>query len=118
MNTVRNTVSLIGHLGMDPEVREFGENNSVARFRIATNESYKNKDGEWVENTTWHSIVAWGAKANLCKQLLKKGSRVVVRGKLVNDSYETKEGEKRFRTEVSLRDFLLLSRATKTETKK
>lgn len=110
MNTLRNTVSLIGHLGKDPEIKEFGDNNSVTRFSMATNESYKNKDNEWVENTTWHNVVAWGPKASLCMQLLKKGSLIALEGKLVNDSYETKEGETRYKTEITLREFMVLDK--------
>ncbi len=110
MNTLRNTVSLIGNLGQDPAITEFGDNNKVARFSVATNESFKGKDGEWVTDTTWHNIVAWGKTAELCQNLLKKGSEIAIEGKLVNDSYETKEGEKRYKTEISLREFLLLNR--------
>lgn len=110
MNTLRNTVSLIGNLGQDPAITEFGDNKKVARFSVATNESFKGKDGEWVTDTTWHNIVAWGKAAELCENLLQKGSEVAIEGKLVNDSYETKEGEKRFKTEISLREFLLLNR--------
>lgn len=110
MNTLKNTVSLIGHLGKDPIVTQFGDKNSVANFSVATNESYKDKKGEWVTNTTWHNVVAWGKAAELCEKLLKKGSEIVLEGKLVNDSYETKEGEKRFKTEISLREFMVLNR--------
>ncbi|HLV42476.1 MAG TPA: single-stranded DNA-binding protein [Brumimicrobium sp.] len=117
MNTLRNTVSLIGNLGADPAITQFGDKNSVARFSVATNESFKDKKGEWVTNTTWHNIVAWGKTAELCEQLLKKGSEIVLEGKLVNDSYETKEGEKRFKTEITLREFMVLNR-DKNEDKK
>ncbi|WP_107039529.1 single-stranded DNA-binding protein [Brumimicrobium mesophilum] len=116
MNNLRNTVSLIGNLGADPAITQFGDKNSVARFRLATNESFKDKNGEWIKNTTWHNVVAWGKAAELCGQLLKKGSEVVLEGKLVNDSYETKEGEKRYKTEISMREFMVLNR-DKDETK-
>lgn len=111
MNTLRNTVSLIGNLGKDPVITQFGKDNSVARFSVATNESYKDKNGEWATNTTWHNIVAWGKAAELCGQLLKKGSEVALEGKLVTNSYETKEGEKRFNTEISLREFIVINRS-------
>jgi len=114
MNTLRNTVSLIGRLGADPAITQFGDKNSLARFSVATNEAYKDKKGEWVENTTWHNVVAWGKTAELCKQLLKKGSEIVLEGKLVNDSYETKEGEKRYKTEVTMREFMVLNRDKST----
>ena len=112
MNALKNTVNLIGNLGADPVITKFGNNNSVARFSIATNESYKDKKGEWVNNTTWHNVVAWGKTAELCEKLLKKGSEIALEGKLVNDSYETKEGERRYKTEISMREFMVLNRET------
>lgn len=119
MFTLKNSVNLIGNLGKDPVLTQFGDNNSVARFSIATNESYKDKSGEWVNTTTWHNVVAWGKTAERVQKLLKKGSEIALEGKLVNDSYETKEGEKRYKTEISLREFMLVSRdnAMQSETK-
>ncbi|MDX1653295.1 MAG: single-stranded DNA-binding protein [Brumimicrobium sp.] len=110
MNTLRNTVSLIGNLGKDPEFKTIDGGNSLARFSVATNESYKDKKGEWVVNTQWHNIVAWGKNAELCSKLLKKGAEVVLEGKLVSDSYLTKDGEKRYKTEINLREFMVLNR--------
>ena len=110
MNTLRNTVSLIGNLGGDPEFKTFEGGNALARFRVATNESYKDKKGEWVTTTQWHNIVAWGKTAELSNKLLKKGAEVVLEGKLQNDEYTTKEGEKRYKTEVNLREFMVLTR--------
>ena len=110
MNTLRNTVSLIGNLGGDPEFKTLEGGNALARFRVATNESYKDKKGEWVTTTQWHNVVAWGKTAELSNKLLKKGAEVVLEGKLQNDEYTTKEGEKRYKTEVNLREFMLLNR--------
>lgn len=110
MNTLRNTVSLIGNLGQDPEITTFESGKTVARFSVATNDSYKNKDGEWVTNTEWHNIVAWDKSAELCGKLLKKGSEVVLEGKLTNDSYTNKEGEKRYRTQINMREFMVLNK--------
>ena len=115
MNTSRNTVKLVGNLGSDPEFIEFGNDNSLARFRVATDESYKSKEGEWLNKTTWHNIVAWGPRAKRCKEQLKKGSKIILKGKLRNDNYETKEGEKRSKTEISLQQFMLLNREKSTE---
>lgn len=114
MNTLKNSVKLIGRLGADPKVTQFSNNNTVARFSLATNESYK-KDGEWINNTTWHNIVAWGKAAELCAQLLKKGSEVHLQGRLVYNNYETKEGDKRYTTEISLNEFILINRDKKEE---
>lgn len=110
MNTLKNTVSLIGNLGGDPEVTTFDSGKTLARFSVATNESYKNKDGEWVDNTEWHNVVAWDKSAELCGKLLKKGSEIVLEGKLTNDSYTNKEGEKRYRTQINMREFMVLNK--------
>lgn len=115
MNTLHNTVKLIGNLGTDPELIEFDKTKTLARFRVATDESYKSKEGEWVNKTTWHNIVAWGPNAVRCKEQLKKGSKIILNGKLRNDIYETKQGEKRSKTEVSLRQFMLLNREKNNE---
>ena len=110
MNTLKNTVSLIGRLGQDPKINAVGKDNKVAKFSVATNEAYKGKNGEWLQNTQWHNVVAWGKVAELSEKLLRKGSEVVLEGKLVNDEYETKEGEKRYKTEVNLREFMVLTK--------
>lgn len=110
MNTLRNKVSLIGRLGAQPEVMTFESGRKMARFTLATNESYKNKDGEWQENTQWHIITAWGKTAELVGKLLQKGNEVVVDGKLITNAYETKEGEKRYGTTIELNEFLLLTK--------
>lgn len=117
MNTLRNTVSLIGNLGMDPEVTTFDSGTMLARFSVATNESYKDKKGEWITNTQWHNIITWGKSAELCKKLLSKGSEIVLEGKLENDSYTTKEGEKRYKTQINMREFMVLNRDDKKEAK-
>lgn len=110
MNTLRNKVSLIGHLGAKPEITTFQSGKKLARFSIATNESYKNKEGEWVQNTQWHDINAWGAWAEKVERVLEKGEEVIIEGKLVNNTFETKNGEKRYATNIQLVDFLRLSK--------
>lgn len=109
MNNLRNKVSLIGRLGAQPEVMTFENGKKMARFSLATNERYKDKQGEWQDNTQWHNIKAWGKTADLIAKLLNKGQEVLVEGKLVHNSYETKSGEKRYGTEVEVNDFLMLS---------
>jgi single-strand DNA-binding protein len=115
MNTLKNTVSLIGNLGGDPEFKTLEGGNVLARFSVATNESYKDKKGEWVTTTQWHNVVAWGKTAELSNKLLKKGAEVALEGKLVNDAYTTKEGDKRYKTEVNLREFMVLNRDKKKD---
>lgn len=109
MNTLRNKVSLIGRLGTQPEVVKLESGATLVRFPLATNERYKNKEGEWKENTQWHNITVWGKVAELASRLMKKGQEVAIEGRLVNSSFETKTGEKRYATTVNLSDFLVLS---------
>lgn len=113
MSTLRNKVSLIGRLGTQPEITKFNSGSQVARIRVATNEPYKDKSGEWVENTQWHNVVAWGKQVDRVAKALNKGMEVIVEGRLVNRSYETKAGEKRVSTEIEMSGFLVLtSKAT------
>lgn len=115
MNTLRNKVSLIGRLGAKPELVKFDSGKSLARFSLATNENYKSKTGEWVENTQWHNITVWGKTAEVVSNLLDKGTEVLIEGKLIHKSYESKNGEKRYGTEIEMNDFLLLTPKTKDE---
>ncbi|PWL32527.1 MAG: single-stranded DNA-binding protein [Fluviicola sp. XM-24bin1] len=108
MNALRNKVSLIGRLGAQPELVTFESGRTLARFSIATNEGYKDKSGKWQEQTQWHNIVAWGNTASLVGKILNKGQEVIVQGRLVNKSYETKSGEKRFSTEIEMNEFLAI----------
>jgi single-strand DNA-binding protein len=104
----RNKVSLIGHLGNTPEVKTFDGNKKLVRVSLATNESYKNKNGEKVTETTWHNLVAWGPLAERLAKYTQKGSELAVEGKLINNNYTDKEGNKRYSTEIQLTDLLLL----------
>ena len=108
MQQMRNKVQLIGRLGSDPEMREFTNGNKLCRMSIATNETYINKEGERVESTQWHNIVAWGKLADRMNKFLSKGREVAIEGKLVSNSYEDKEGVKRYSTEVHVNDFIAL----------
>jgi single-strand DNA-binding protein len=109
MNTLRNRVSLIGNLGGAPEVQTTAANVSLAKFSVATNESYKDKTGNWVENTQWHNIVAWGKNAENVEGQLAKGSTVAMEGKLVHKMYE-KDGQKRYATNIELISFVALDK--------
>ncbi len=106
MYTLKNSVRLVGHLGMDPEVKTFDVNKKLAKVSIATNESYKNDKGEKITETQWHNLIMWGAQANLAEQYLKKGDEVAIEGKLSNRSYVDKDGNKRYVSEVVVNEFL------------
>ncbi len=109
MNALRNKVSLIGRLGAQPEIVTLESGKVFARFSLATNEGYKGKDGTWKENTQWHNLKAWGKTAEHVSKVLRKGLEIAVEGKIVNENYETKKGEKRYGTSIEVNDFLILS---------
>ena len=115
MNTLRNKVSLIGRVGKTPEVQTVGSSKDYAltKFSLATNENYKDKNGQWHDNTQWHNLVAWGKTAERIASLITKGQEVMIEGRIVNKSYE-KDGEKRFTTDIEVSDFLLISSANKS----
>lgn len=108
MNTMRNKVTLIGHLGNAPELKTFEGDRKMVRVSLATTDVYKNKKGERVSDTTWHTLIAWGGLADTMSKYTQKGSEIAVEGKLVNRSYTDKEGVKRYTTEVHMNDLLLL----------
>ena len=108
MNTLRNKVQLIGNLGQNPEVKDLNEGKKVAKFSLATNETYRNKAGEKVTDTQWHNLVAWGKQAEIIEKYLKKGSEVAIEGKLINRNYTDKEGVKRYVTEIQVNELLML----------
>ena len=109
MNNLRNKVSLIGRLGIKPEVTSLNTGQKCARFTLATNERYKNKAGEWLENTQWHTVNAWGMLAEKAERFLEKGLEVFLDGKLIHQSYKNKKGENRYSTVVEVTDFLIVS---------
>jgi single-strand DNA-binding protein len=102
--SVINKVQLLGHLGKEPIVKTLST-GKMARFSLATDESYLNREGNRVENTQWHSLVAWGEVAEQVEQSLKKGSRIQLYGKIANRSFETKEGVKKYSTEIVVTGF-------------
>ncbi len=110
MNALRNKVQLIGNLGMNPEIKSLDGGKKLAKMSIATNESYKNAQGELVKETQWHNIIAWGKTAEIIEKYLKKGSEVAVEGKLVNRNYTDKEGIKRYVTEIEINELLMLDK--------
>jgi len=110
MSTLRNTVQLIGHVGNDPEIVNLESGKKLAKFSVATNESYKNSKGEKITDTQWHNIVAWGKTAELVENYVPKGKEIGIEGKLTSRSYEDKEGVKRYITEVVCHEILLLGK--------
>lgn len=108
MSTLKNSVQLVGNLGNNPEMTTLESGKKLAKFSIAVNESYKNQEGEKVTNTNWFSIQAWGKSAELVEKLLIKGSEVAINGKLSTRSYQDKDGNQRFVTDIVLNEFLLL----------
>lgn len=105
-----NKVILIGHLGADPEVRYTANGTAIAKFRIATTETFNDKSGNRQELTEWHNITAWGKLAEICGQYLAKGKQVYIEGRLRTTSYE-KDGVKRYSTEIIARDMQMLGAA-------
>ena len=104
-----NKVIIVGNLGAEPELRYTGSGTAVCNLRVATNESYKDQSGEWVERTEWHSIVAWDKLAEIANEYLKKGSQAYFEGSLQTRSYEDKSGATKYATEIKLNELMLLS---------
>jgi single-strand DNA-binding protein len=108
MYALRNKVQLIGNLGAKPEIRTTESGKKLARFSLATNEDYRNAKGEKVRETQWHNLIAWGKVADIAEKYLDKGSEIAMEGKLINRSYNDKEGNKKYVTEVQVNEVLML----------
>jgi single-strand DNA-binding protein len=103
-----NKVILVGRLGRDPETRYTGGGQAVANFSVATDESYKDKNGERQKRTEWHKIVVWGKQAEIAQQYLKKGSLVFIEGRIQSREWQDKEGQKRTSFEIVANNFRML----------
>lgn len=108
MKNLQNSVQLIGRTGNDIAISKTDGETSYTRFSIATNESYTNKSGAKVENTTWHKCIAWGKTAELIAQYVSKGDKIAIQGNLTNRSYDDKEGVTRYVTEVRVNEVMFL----------
>lgn len=108
MNSLKNRVILIGNLGQNPETKTIESGKKVTHFTLATDEGYKNADGQKISETTWHNIVAWNGLADIATRFLKKGQQVAVEGRIVYRSYEDKQGVTKNITEIVLNDLVLL----------
>jgi len=110
MSTLKNRVQLIGRLGQDPQIITFEDGNKIANFTMAVDDNYKDKDGNKIERTYWHNIVVRGSLVAVVEQWVSKGKEIAVEGKLTNRSYDDKDGNKRWITEVVCSELLLLSK--------
>lgn len=108
MNTLRNSVKLIGRIGQDPEVKTLDKGNKVATFSLATSDSYTARDGSKQEQTQWHNIVVWGNLATVCEKYLKKGKEIAIDGRLTYRNWEDKNGTKRTSTEIVANELLFV----------
>ncbi len=116
MNSLKNRVQLIGNLGQDPETKTFENGKKVTKFTLATNDDYKNGEGQKVSETTWHNIVAWNGLADIAGKYLKKGQQVAVEGRIAYRNFEDKKGVTKYITEIILNELMLL-RSTKDQGK-
>ncbi len=105
-----NKVLLIGNLGKDPDLRYTNSGKAVANFSLATSEKWKTKEGQQQEKTEWHNIVLWGRQAEIAKDYLRKGKQIYLEGRIQTRTYEDKEGNKRWITEIVGDRFLMLGR--------
>ena len=108
MNSLRNKVQLIGNLGNDPEVVILESGRTLAKFSVATNETYKNAEGEKVTDTQWHNVVVRGGLVKVVEGYVQKGQEIAIEGKLTSRSYDDKDGVTRYITEVLCNELLLL----------
>jgi single-strand DNA-binding protein len=105
---MRNKVQLIGNVGQDPEIKNLEGGKKVAHITIATNEVYYKENGEKVEQTEWHRATAWGKTADIIEKYVTKGKEIAIEGKLTHRSYDDKNGEKRYITEVVISEIVLI----------
>ncbi|WP_329806029.1 single-stranded DNA-binding protein [Flavobacterium facile] len=107
---MKNSVQLIGNVGQEPEIKTLETGRKLANITIATNDVYYKENGDKVEKTEWHRVTAWGKTAEIIEKYVTKGKEVAVEGKLTHRSYDDKEGNKRYITEVVINEILLLSK--------
>ncbi len=108
MNTLRNSVKLIGHLGQDPEVKNLDNGNKFVKFSLATSDSFTAINGSKQEQTQWHNIVVWGNLADICEKYLKKGKEIAIDGRLTYRNWEDKNGTKHVSSEIVANEMLFV----------
>jgi len=111
MNALRNKVQLIGRLGQDPEIINFQDGNKMAKFSMATDDSYKDKNGNKVERAYWHNVIVRGGLVKVVESYVNKGQEIAIEGKLTNRSWDDKDGNKRYTTEILCNELLMLSKS-------
>jgi single-strand DNA-binding protein len=107
MSTIRNRVLLIGNLGGDPEIKSLESGRKLAKFSVATNETFRNQAGDLITETQWHRLIAWGRTAEIAEQYLNKGNEVAIDGKIQTRNYEDANGETRYTTEIVVNELVL-----------
>ena len=107
---MKNLVQLIGHVGQEPEIKNLETRKKLANISIATNEVYYRENGDKVEKTEWHRVTAWGKVAEIIEKHVTKGKEIAIEGKLTHRSYDDKDGNKRYVTEIVANEILLLSK--------
>jgi single-strand DNA-binding protein len=110
-----NKVILIGNLGKDPELRYLPSGGPVTKFSLATGARWKDKDGQWQDRTDWHNIVAFGRTAEVCNEYLKKGSPIYVEGRIQTRSYDDRDGNKKWITEIIAQSVNMLGKKDEVE---
>ena len=110
MNALRNKVQLIGRLGQDPEIITFADGGKIAKFSLAIDDSYKDKNGNKIERTNWFPVVVKNGLTKVVESYVTKGKEIAIEGRLSSRSYDTKDGEKRYVTEVICSELLMLSK--------
>lgn len=108
MTTLRNRVQLVGNLGMNPEIVNLESGKKIAKFTVATNESFSDGKGKTTTNTQWHNIVAWGKQAEIAEKHLQKGKEVALEGRLTYRQYEDKNKQTKYITEIVLNSYIVL----------
>jgi single-strand DNA-binding protein len=110
MNNLRNRVQLIGNLGADPEIKIFDSGKKNAKLSLATTDVYNNAKGDKVEQTQWHNLILWGKTADIAEKYLHKGSELAVDGRITYRSYDDKNGEKKYITEIIVNEIVMLGK--------
>ena len=109
-SSLNNSVRIIGNLGMNPEVKSFGNDQKLAKFSVATTETYKNANGEKEKITQWHNVVVWGKLATVVEKYMQKGQMIALEGQLTSRSYTDKSGNKRYITEINANQIQMLAK--------